>query len=99
MPLAEINIIKPKVALISNVTATSITDPDQIRKNLVKQITETVRWRESMMEMASLGVKRFVELGPGRVLSNLIKRTIKEAEQNSVGEVDEIYAVKEYLNV
>ena len=97
--LAEINIIKPKVALISNVTATSITDPDQIRKNLVKQITGTVRWRESMMKMASLGVKRFVELGPGRVLSNLIKRTIKEAEKNSVGEVDEIYAVKEYLNV
>ena len=97
--LAEVSIEEPLIPIISNVTASSATDPDQIRKNLINQITGTVRWRESVIHMNSLGVQRFLEVGPGKVLSNLIKRIIKEVDQYSVGEVEEIYAFKERYNV
>ena len=64
---------------------------------LVEQITGTVRWRESVLWMAAQGVDRFVELGPGKVLSGLIRRIVPEAETISAGTPEEVRAVAEIL--
>ena len=71
--LAETTIRAPHVPLIANVTAAPVTDPDTIRRLLVEQVTGTVRWRESVLAMAELGVTGFVELG-GKVLAPMIRR-------------------------
>jgi len=80
------SVIKPPcVPLISNVLAKPVTDPDQIRKLLVAQVTGTVRWRESVMYMAEKGVSLFVECGAGKVLAGLVKRIAEGARGISVG--------------
>jgi [acyl-carrier-protein] S-malonyltransferase len=63
----------PTVPLIANVTAAPVSDPDVIRRQLVEQVCGTVRWRESVLAMAALGVTGFVELG-GKVLGPMIRR-------------------------
>ncbi len=77
--LAETRIAAPVVALVANVTAAPVTDPAEIRDLLVRQVTGTVRWRESMAFMAGHGVSLFVECGAGRVLSGLVKRIADQA--------------------
>jgi [acyl-carrier-protein] S-malonyltransferase len=72
--LAHIQINPPSVPLIANVTAGEVTDPAQIKKLLVEQVTGTVRWRESVMFMKTQGVTETVELGAGKVLTGLTKR-------------------------
>jgi [acyl-carrier-protein] S-malonyltransferase len=62
------------VPIIANVTASEVTDPKEISELLIKQITGTVRWRESMEYMINSGVNCFVEVGPGKVLSTIAKR-------------------------
>ncbi|HEY0122033.1 MAG TPA: ACP S-malonyltransferase, partial [Rhizobium sp.] len=72
--LANVTINSPKSFLVSNVLASAITAPDEIRKRLVEQVTGTVRWRESVAFMAQQGVTHFLEIGSGKVLSGLVKR-------------------------
>ena len=72
--LSKVKISKPVVPLVGNVTATAGSDPEEIRRNLVTQVTGTVRWRESVSYMAAQGVTRFVEIGSGKVLTGLVKR-------------------------
>ena len=88
--LAEVPIGKPAAPLVSNVLAAPITDPDEIRRRLIEQVTGTVRWRESVAYMASHGVDRFFEIGAGRVLSGLIKRIAEGAVGISVGGPNDI---------
>ncbi len=71
--LANVTINSPKSFLVSNVLASAITAPDEIRKRLVEQVTGTVRWRESVAYMAQQGVTHFLEIGSGKVLSGLVK--------------------------
>ena len=97
--LEDTSIEKPATPIISNITAKAVNEPKEIRRNLVKQITGTVRWRESVLEMHRLGVQRFLEIGPGKVLGNLVKRIIKGADQFSLGTVEELHAYKEQNNV
>jgi [acyl-carrier-protein] S-malonyltransferase len=73
------------VPVFANVLAAPLRDPAEIRKALVAQVTSTVRWRESMAGMAAQGVKVFCELGAGKVLSGLVKRTAPEAQGLSLG--------------
>jgi [acyl-carrier-protein] S-malonyltransferase len=80
----------PGVPLIANVTAEKVTDPELVGKLLVRQVTATVRWRESVLAMAALGVDSFVELGAGKVLSGLVRRIAPEAASASVGSPAEI---------
>ncbi|MBO0733988.1 MAG: ACP S-malonyltransferase [Methylocapsa sp.] len=75
----------PCVPLISNVLAAPVSDPGQIRKLLVAQVTQMVRWRESIEFMAASGVGLFLECGAGKVLSGLIKRIAPPAKGISVG--------------
>ncbi|HUK58008.1 MAG TPA: ACP S-malonyltransferase [Stellaceae bacterium] len=72
--LAEVEIKEPVVPLVANVTASPVRDPDEIRMLLVRQVTELVRWRESVLAMRAAEVEEVVEVGAGRVLSGLVKR-------------------------
>src|SRR6516165_9670422 len=90
--LSEVTIQTPAVPLVSNVLATAITDPNEIRRRLVEQVTGTVRWRESVAYMASKGVTRFFEIGAGKVLSGLVKRIAAGAVGISVGGPNEVAA-------
>jgi [acyl-carrier-protein] S-malonyltransferase len=86
----NININEPINKIINNVNASSETNPSEIKKLLVKQIFSTVRWRESIIEMSKSGVKKFVEIGPGKVLSGMVKRTAKEANCFSINTIVDI---------
>ncbi len=91
-------IIKPPAApLVSNVLASALTDPDEIRRRLIEQVTGTVRWRESVIYMASHGVNRFFEVGAGKVLSGLVKRIADGAVGISVSGPNDIGPAKEAL--
>jgi [acyl-carrier-protein] S-malonyltransferase len=82
----------PKVPLIANISAAKATDPTEIRKLLVEQVTAMVRWRESILAMGAMGVTSFVELGAGKVLSGLVRRILPEAEAVSIGTPADIEA-------
>lgn len=90
--LAEATVNSPVVPVVANVTARPETDPQEIRDNLVAQVSGTVRWRESVEYMAGEGVTRFVELGAGKVLAGLVKRIAAGSEGTSVGSPDDIAA-------
>jgi [acyl-carrier-protein] S-malonyltransferase len=92
--LAGVTIRSPASPLVSNVLAAAITDPDEIRRRLIEQVTGTVRWRESVAYMADHGVRRFFEIGAGRVLSGLVKRIADGAVGISVGGPNDIAAAK-----
>ena len=90
--LASATIQAPKVPLVANVLASAITDPDEIRKRLVEQVTGSVRWAESMAWLGGQGVTRFVEVGSGKVLSGLVKRIVDGASAGNVGSPDDVTA-------
>jgi [acyl-carrier-protein] S-malonyltransferase len=90
--LAAVDIKRPKAPLIANVLAAPIAEPSEIRQRLVAQVTGTVRWRESVTYMAAHGVKTFVELGSGKVLTGLLRRIVADAEGIAIGTPDEIAA-------
>jgi [acyl-carrier-protein] S-malonyltransferase len=92
--LAKITIKPPVVPLVANVTAVPVTDPAQILRGLVEQVTGTVRWRESVAFMASAGVTNFYEVGSGKVLSGLVKRIADGATGVSIGTPDDVAAYK-----
>lgn len=92
--LAGVRIAAPVVPLVANVLAAAISDPDEIRRRLVEQVTGTVRWRESVAYMAGAGVDRFVEIGAGKVLSGLVKRIAEGATGLSIGSPRDIEAFK-----
>ena len=83
----------PVVPVVANVTAAKVTDPAAIRDLLVKQVTGTVRWRESVAAMAEMGIDRFVELGAGKVLTGLMKRNAPDAAALACGTPAAIEAV------
>lgn len=90
--LAEVNVSVPVVPVIANVTAAPVTDPDEIRALLVRQVTGTVRWRESVAFMAEAGVTRLVEVGAGKVLSGLTKRIVRSLSSANVGTPEDVAA-------
>jgi [acyl-carrier-protein] S-malonyltransferase len=95
--LSEVTIGKPASPLVSNVLAAPISDPDEIRRRLVEQVTGTVRWRESVAYMAGQGVTRFFEIGAGKVLSGLVKRIADGAVGVAAGGPNDIAAAKDAL--
>jgi [acyl-carrier-protein] S-malonyltransferase len=91
--LAEVELRAPTLPVISNVTATPESAPETLRARLVEQVTARVRWRESLLAMAALGVDAVVELGAGRVLSGLAKRTLPGVATYALGAPAEIDAL------
>jgi [acyl-carrier-protein] S-malonyltransferase len=90
--LAGTAICPPVVPLIANVTAAKATEPDEIRSLLVRQVTATVRWRESVKAMRAMGVDTVVELGTGRVLAGLARRIDQDLAAISIGTPEEVEA-------
>jgi [acyl-carrier-protein] S-malonyltransferase len=82
--LAAVAMSEPRVPVISNVKAAAATDPDEIRRLLVEQVTGLVRWRECMLYAKDNGVGRVVELGSGKVLAGLAKRIDRDLEAVSL---------------
>ena len=89
--ISGLNIEKPNVPLISNVTSIPTQDIEEIRKNLINQITGRVRWRESILFMKKSGIQIIYEIGPGRVLCNLIKRIVDDVEQENISKVEDLF--------
>jgi [acyl-carrier-protein] S-malonyltransferase len=95
--LSDVTISKPVSPLVSNVLAAPISDPDEIRRHLIEQVTGTVRWRESVAYMAAHGVTHFFEIGAGKVLSGLVKRIAAGAVGIAVGGPNDIAAARDAL--
>jgi len=92
--LAGVSVKHPAVPLVANVRAAPISDPAEIIKSLVAQVTGTVRWRESVAFMAAAGVESFYEVGAGKVLSGLVKRIAEGATGTAIGTPDDVAAFK-----
>ena len=90
----KINFKDSKNILISNVNAEEILNKDEIKRLLIKQIESRVRWRESIQNMIDKGVNHFIEIGPGKVLSGLIKRINKTVKINSINSDSDIKDLK-----
>jgi [acyl-carrier-protein] S-malonyltransferase len=90
--LAETRVSRPVVPLVANVAAAPISDPEEIKRRLVEQVTGTVRWRECVAAMAEDGVTDLVEVGSGKVLSGLAKRIVPSLNAISVGGPPDIEA-------
>lgn len=70
--------------LVANVTAEEVSDPDTIRQLLVDQVTDRVRWRESVLYMGEQGVEELVELGAGKILTGMVRRINRELTGTAV---------------
>jgi [acyl-carrier-protein] S-malonyltransferase len=92
--LAKVTVTPPAVPVVANVLAQPITDPGEIVRRLVEQVTGTVRWRESVALMVGQGVTTFYEIGAGKVLSGLIRRIAKDARAVAIGTPEDIAAFK-----
>ena len=92
--LEKIKIKHGKNILISNVTANPIQEINEIRDLLIKQIENRVRWRESVCYMIEKGVNQFIEIGPGKILSGLIKRIDRSVKVNTVNTEEDIKLLK-----
>ena len=88
--LKELNFIQSENKLISNVTAKEISSTDELRDLLIKQIENRVRWRESVINMINNDVNHFIEIGPGKVLSGLVKRINKEVKISTINNQGDI---------
>jgi [acyl-carrier-protein] S-malonyltransferase len=95
--LASVEVRAPAVPLIANVEARPVTDPDAIRSGLVRQVTGTVRWRESVAYMAGEGVDSFFEVGAGKVLTGLVRRIAAGAAGTAIGTPEDVAAFKAAL--
>ena len=84
----------PKIDLVSNVTAKSTNDSNEIKNLLIKQISSKVRWRESVLFMIKNQVNEFIEIGPGKVLSGLIKRIDDKVLSKSINTIEDIKNLK-----
>jgi [acyl-carrier-protein] S-malonyltransferase len=95
--LANIDIKAPSVPVISNVTAGPVEDPAEVRILLEKQLTNPVRWVETVQKLAAEGVEAAIEIGPGKVLSGLVKRTEKSIATANFAEPGDIEKVRAAL--
>ena len=86
----NLNFTNPIASIISNVTAKPHFNTQEIKNLLIEQIESPVRWRESIKIMIELGVTKFIEIGPGKVLSGLIKRIDRNIESNQVNNLLDI---------
>ncbi len=90
--LSGSTVMTPRVPVVSNVRASPVTDPAEIVRLLVEQVTGTVRWRESIIYMAGAGVNRMVEVGAGKVLCGLVKRIDKSISSTNVATPEDVAA-------
>ena len=95
--LSKVDFANPQIPLISNVLAEAVTEGNELVQNLIKQVTGSVRWRETVLYMQEQGITDVVELGAGKVLSGIVKRSAKDINAVSAGSVAEIEALANSL--
>ena len=88
--IPKLNFEEPRNTLVSNVTGKEISNSNELKDLLVKQIENRVRWRESVLLMINKGVNQFIEIGPGKVLSGLIKRIDKNVKVSAINTEEDI---------
>ena len=88
--ITNTNFFKPNNKIVSNVTADSTKDPTIIKKLLIEQIEKPVRWRESIINMIDNGTQKFIEIGPGKVLSGLVKRIDRNVQLIQVNNITDL---------
>ena len=84
------NFSKPSFDIVCNVTSKPENNPENIKNLLIEQICSTVRWRESIINMYNENVTNFIEIGPGKVLSGMVKRTVKNINCFSINSIDDM---------
>ena len=92
------NFRSPTHSILSNVTAKTEKNPENIKKLLIDQIFSTVKWRETIINISNEGVSNFVEIGPGKVLTGMVKRTVKNVNCFSINSIDDIKNLKNEFN-
>ena len=92
--LNKLNFKNGQNKLISNVTANEIKDPNEIKNLLIKQIENRVRWRESVINMTKNDINHFIEIGPGKVLSGLVKRINRDVKIDTINSQSDIESLK-----
>jgi len=95
--LVHVSVQPPRFPVISNVTGVEVTTPIEIRRTLQDQVTGTVRWLDCMERLSGLGCEFFIELGPGRVLAGLLRRTHEDADVMSVSDAESVRKSAERL--
>ena len=85
----------PSIQIVNNVTGKAEIDSNKIKKLLVEQIYSTVKWRESIIFMSENGEKNFVEIGPGKALTGMVKRTLKNSNCFSINSITDM---KNFVN-
>ena len=92
--LNKLNFKNGQNKLISNVTANEIKDLDELKNLLIEQIENRVRWRESVINMIENNVNHFIEIGPGKVLSGLVKRINRDVKIDTINSLSDIESIK-----
>ena len=88
--IENVNFTKPNYEIIANVTASPTNDPAEMKKLLVEQIYSKVRWRESILHMANQNITEYLEIGPGKVLTGLVKRILPSTNSSSINSIEDI---------
>ena len=97
--ISNIEFKKPLFKIVNNVTAEIEEENNNIKTLLIDQIFSTVKWRESLIYMSNAGVKNFVEIGPGKTLTGMVKRTIKDSNCFSINSIADIKNIKNELKI
>lgn len=93
--LDKIKIESPGVPLVSNVSGRFVTDPQRIKESLIKQVSNTVRWEDSIINLIGAGFDTFVEVGPGKVLTGFMNKIAPDVSSSSIDDVESWLQVKE----
>ncbi len=85
--LEKVDFAEAKIPVLSNVEPTATTDASTLKRRLLQQMTLGVRWREISLQLPELGIEKVVEIGPGKVLTGLIKRTCSDLELENISSI------------
>jgi [acyl-carrier-protein] S-malonyltransferase len=92
--LGDLALRRARIPVVVNATAQPTQDPEELRRELAVQVYSPVRWIETLQRLATLGFDRFVEVGPGNVLSGLVRRTLPDVKVASFGSTSDLPAVR-----
>jgi [acyl-carrier-protein] S-malonyltransferase len=95
--LKGVNIKKPAIPVIANVTAEEVSEPEDIRRLLIEQVSSPVRWEESVRAMMEMGADTFIEVGPGKALSGFVKKISRDVKVMNVEDVQSLESALEQL--
>ena len=85
---------RPRLPVVCNVTARATDEPEEVRRCLIEQITQPVRWSESVLHMHQMGVQRAVEVGPGKVLKGMVRRIVRDLQVRNADTAEEVMALR-----